>query len=371
MASTIDDPPQYDNNGNLTSKNDARNITTTLGYDSLNRLTSKSYNDTPQTPPVYFYYDAQSLLTGAPTFTRGYSIGRLVAVTYGSGSSAGTYLGYDALGRVVRHIQQTDSVNYLSEATYNVSGAMKTQTYPSVPGASDRRTVSYNYDGAARLSSLASAATTYAAAASVSSISYKPHGGLESETLGNSLIHQMVYNTRLQPTSIKLGTSGAPTSVLNLTYDYGTTNNNGNVLGTVNTIGFLTLSQSYTYDSLNRIATATETSSSTGSSWSQRNGYDRYGNRWIDLGGGVQSLSFNTANNRITGKTYDPAGNLTQDGATTYGYDAENHMVKVNSVESYRYDGEGKRVRKLSGENTRFVYGMRWSSNSGHKTLAT
>jgi hypothetical protein len=30
------------------------------------------------------------------------------------------------------------------------------------------------------------------------------------------------------------------------------------------------------------------------------NAHDRYGNRWIVLGGGSQSLYFNTANNRIT-----------------------------------------------------------------------
>src|SRR6476469_11246971 len=85
-----------------------------------------------------------------------------------------------------------------------------------------------------RFGSLTSSATSYAAATSLSSILYKPHGGLESETLGNGLIHQQTYNSRLQPITIKLGTSGSPTSVLNLTYDYGTTDNNGNVKSHVN-----------------------------------------------------------------------------------------------------------------------------------------
>jgi hypothetical protein len=126
--------------------------------------------------------------------------------------------------------QQTDSVNYLVDATYNKAGAMLTETYPVVPGAADRRTVSYTFDMAGRLSALASAATTYAPAASVGSISYAAHGGLASETLGNNLIHGLVYNNRRQPTQIKLGTAALPTSVLNLTYNYGTTTNNGNVL---------------------------------------------------------------------------------------------------------------------------------------------
>jgi RHS repeat-associated protein len=350
----------YDSNGNLTSKTDARSITSSFTYDALNRVITKGYtNDGGVTPPVNYYYDNASLPTGAPSFTRGYSTGRLVAVTYGSGSSNGDYRGYDELGRVIRQVQQTDGVNYLTEATYYLNSAMATETYPSVPGASDRRTVSYSLDSAARLSSLSSSATSYAAAASLSSISYEPHGGLASETLGNILIHQVSYNTRLQTTDIKLGTSGNPTSVLNLTYSYGTTDNNGNLKSHVNTIGSLAITNAFSYDSLNRLSSATETSTA-GGGWTETNGYDRYGNRWIDLGGGNQSLTFSTTTNRITtsGYSYDSAGNLIAAGGVSYGYDAENHLITFNSTTGYKYDGEGRRVRKLIGENTRFIYGI-------------
>jgi len=109
------------------------------------------------------------------------------------------------------------------------------------------------------------------------------------------------------------------------------------------------------YDALNRLQTAQENS---GASWSQTNGYDRYGNRWIDLGGGVQNLYFNASNNRISGWSYDAAGNLLNDTVHAYTYDAENKISKVDNVAAYVYDGEGHRVRKLVGENTRFVYGI-------------
>jgi RHS repeat-associated protein len=356
----------YDNNGNLTSKTDPRttsgsNWTTAITYDALNRPVTKSYsNDGGVTAPINYYYDNVSLPSGAPSsFNRGYASGRLVAVTYGSSSSNGDYNGYDELGRIVRHVQQTDSVNYLTEATYYLNSALATETYPAVPGASDRRTVSYSLDAAARLSSLSSSSTSYAAGASLSSISYKAHGGLDSETLGNSLIHQLSYNTRLQTTAIKLGTSGSPTSVFNLSYDYGTTDNNGNVKSQVNTIGSLAITQTYSYDSVNRLGATVETTTS-GTGWTETNGYDRYGNRWIDLGGGSQNLTFSTTTNRITssGYSYDAAGNLTSDGTVSYGYDAENHLISLNSTTAYRYDGGGRRVRKLVGENTRFVYGI-------------
>ncbi|HEV8589320.1 MAG TPA: RHS repeat-associated core domain-containing protein [Pyrinomonadaceae bacterium] len=343
----------YDNNGNILTKIDARSITTTIAYDALNRPTAKTYSD--GTPNVAYFYDAQALPGGAPSFDRGYSTGALVTVTYGGGS-AGTYRGYDALGRVVRQYQQTDSVNYLVEAVYAPWG-MTSETYPAVPGSGDRRTVTYTPDSAGRLASLNSNATTYAPAASVSSIGYASSNALNTETYGNSLVHAISYNNRLQPTEIKLGTIGNPTSILSLAYNYGTANNNGNVQSLTYNGGGLSYTQSFGYDSLNRLTTSNENG---GASWSQTNGYDQYGNRWIDYGGGVHNLSFSTGNNRITtaGFSYDAAGNLTDDTIRAYTFDAESKIKTVDSVTAYVYDGEGHRVKKLVGENTRFVYGI-------------
>src|SRR5260370_38988522 len=70
--------------------------------------------------------------------------------------------------------------------------------------------------------------------------------------------------------------------------------------------------------------------------------------------------SFSSTTNRITtsGFSYDSAGNLTNDTNHSYTYDAENKIIKVDGTTAYVYDGEGKRVRKLVGENTRFAYGI-------------
>lgn len=365
----------YDNNGNVLVTTDARAVSTHVSYDELNRPTRRWYNNSSNTSSttngnlpsgvaatdeVAFYYDSQTLPSGAPSFTRGYSTSALVAVTYGGGS-AGTYRGYDALGRVVRQYQQTDSVNYLVEASYSVN-TMSSETYPSVPGGSDRRTVSYTPDSAGRLSSLSSSATSYAPAASVSSIGYASHDGLNTETYGNSLIHAVSYNNRLQPTEIKLGTTSNSTSVIDLTYSYtnSTTANNGNVLSAGYSGGGLSYTQSFSYDSLNRLSTATETTGST-TNWSQTNAYDRYGNRQIDYGGGSYNLSFSSSTNRITtsGFSYDSSGNLTNDSMHTYAFDGNDKIKSVDSTTTaYLYDGEGRRVKKLLGESTRFVYGI-------------
>ncbi|HEY0377477.1 MAG TPA: RHS repeat-associated core domain-containing protein [Pyrinomonadaceae bacterium] len=362
---------QYDANGNLTKRVDPRfipnsttvKITTTWTYDALNRPATKLYNDA--TPDIYFYYDAQTLPAGAPTFTRGYSSGRLVGMTYGAATaSAGAYYGYDALGRTLRRIQQTDSINYQADATYNRAGALVTETYPAVPGATGRRVVTASFDTAGRLSSLSAATTGYSTySASVGSINYAAHGGLLTETLGNNLDHALVYNSRLQPTQIKLGTDASPTSMLYLTYNYGATVNNGNVLDVIERIGTWTRKQIYTYDSLDRLDNTSETNGSTTTPlWTEDNAYDRFGNRW-EVSGGLPSLSFNAGNNQINtaGYVYDAAGNLTDDTVHTYGYDAENRVKTVDAVaNTYIYDGDGKRVKKYFplADQLRFVYGV-------------
>ncbi|HEX8140050.1 MAG TPA: hypothetical protein VF544_20985, partial [Pyrinomonadaceae bacterium] len=108
---------QYDDNGNLVLKVDARGVRTLYTYDDMNRVLSRRYeNDPASTPGVFYYYDAQALPGGAPDFDRGFSKGRLVATLYGNAldaagnnlSTMGTYLGYDALGRVKRSIQRTN-----------------------------------------------------------------------------------------------------------------------------------------------------------------------------------------------------------------------------------------------------------------------
>ena len=250
----------------------------------------------------------------------------------GSTSTTGDY-GYDAAGRVLRKIQRIDSTDYLVEASYNVSAAT-TMTYPSVPGYSDRRVATPSFDYIGRVQSLSSSATSYAEAASVSSVSYASHGAPASETYGNNLVHQIGYEPkRLQVNDIKLGTSGSPTSIAEITYSYGTTANNGNLQSTSYSGGGLSYTQSFSYDSLNRLDTATETTGST-TNWSQSNSYDRYGNRAIIISG-TPTPSFSSSTNRITGLSYDSSGNVTNDGVHTYLYDSENHILKVDGTAQY------------------------------------
>jgi RHS repeat-associated protein len=357
----------YDGSSNLLTKLDARGITTTYAYDALNRVTSRTYTDS--TPAVAYKYDAQALPGGAPSgFNRGSSVGRLVAVNYGGGS-AGSYSGYDVLGRANVSVQQTDAQNYGFTYAYNLASEMTTESYPS------GRTITNAYDAGGRLSSVNGQKTGEANKTYASSFSYTPHDAVASMQLGNGKWEHTTFNSRLQPTQIGLGTSATNSSLLQLDYGYGTIANNGNVLSQTITVAGspnVVMSQIYGYDSLNRLQTASE---NIGSSWSQTYGYDRYGNRWVSASVGYtlssltpqSSSAFNTANNKLIASQYDNAGNQTVDAQTRqFTYDAENRQLTFNTTAGqYFYDGDGHRVKKIDSTGTTvFVY------NAGGQLIA-
>ncbi|MBA3632391.1 MAG: hypothetical protein H0W58_06215 [Acidobacteria bacterium] len=206
---------------------------------------------------------------------------------------------------------------------------------------------------------------------------YTAAGAVSSMQLGNGRWESTIYNSRLQPTQIALGTAQNGVDLLKLDYTYNTPNradNNGNVQSQTITVpnGF-TATQNYTYDSLNRIKQATETING-GQSWKQTFLYDRYGNRNFDtsqtttLGSCSQTQcnpTVNVANNQFNsgqGYTYDSSGNVIADAeGRSFNYDAENKQKSVSNtsgtIGTYFYDGDGKRGKKVSAtETTIFVY---------------
>jgi hypothetical protein len=64
------------------------------------------------TPPVFYFYDDYSTApSGAPAWPGTPSKGRLIGVTYGTGSD-GTYYKYDTTGRVATNHQRMGTSNY-------------------------------------------------------------------------------------------------------------------------------------------------------------------------------------------------------------------------------------------------------------------
>jgi RHS repeat-associated protein len=160
-------------------------------------------------------------------------------------------------------------------------------------------------------------------------------------------------------------------------YGDGGTNNNGNLYRMEH---FIPANDSvsnwameidyYGYDALNRISGMSEVNATyisgvyqETSSVAQNFGYDRYGNRKItSVTGSVNNYNptYDASTNRISGLTYDSAGNITYDVVSggTMTYDAENHLVTASSGGTYTYDGEGKRVKRTaSSQEWWYVYG--------------
>ena len=145
------------------------------------------------------------------------------------------------------------------------------------------------------------------------------HSAIAQLTLVNGQAEQTCFNVRLQPTGIRLGAGITPNcsnpgpDFLNLVYDYGSTNNNGNLLGQTITRQGQTWVQSYppaAYDGVNRL-----TAPSEAGGWSHTYTYDNFGNRAVTAGnvpypGLTPSAIAQYSNNRWygTGVDYDPAG---------------------------------------------------------------
>jgi RHS repeat-associated protein len=352
----------YDDNGNVTTHTDARNVVTCYGtwggsscdtrtgYDALNRPMKKTYSDS--TPGVTYTYDDSSVSNSKGRLTQ---VSSTVSKTnyFGYDTMGQVIGGYDAMGRVTASSQVTNGQTYTFAYGYNLAGGMTSETYPS------GRTVSTGYDTTGRINGVTgSGDKTYA-----SSFTYWPHGAMNVMKLGgttNPLWEHAEYKSRLQPTEIGLGTSGTDSSTLKLFYDYGLNTNNGNVLSQRITISGptgLDLTDNYSYDWLNRLTGISESAG-----WNQTYGYDRYGNRNSAESSTdymkVQRPNISPSTNRITeaNYAYDMAGNLTQglniDGAVqTFSYDAENRQTqyKVNGVVKgeYSYDGDGRRSKRV------------------------
>jgi YD repeat-containing protein len=108
--------------------------------------------------------------------------------------------------------------------------------------------------------------------------------------------------------------------------------------------GATTRTMSYSYDGLYRLQTAVETGATT-NSYSYT--YDRAGNRTRVTVNGLTTNFTYTGANRRTDLSYDAAGNLLNDGTTTYSYDALNRMVSQGGV-AHAYNGDGVLVRGAS-----------------------
>jgi len=330
-------------------------------------------------PDVTFYYDGTGL-DSIPSYSKGKTTRVASSVSESRNTS------FDSMGRLLTSQQITDGQAYSFGYAYNLSGALIEETYPS--GRVVKNTLNSNGE-LAQVQSKKNSSTGYWTYAS--SFSYSAAGAVTSMQLGNGHWETSEFNERLQVTKIGLGTTDSLKNILELDFGYtgaDPTNtvsdrNNGSMrsqtikVPAVGSNAAFDAVQTYTYDTLNRIASAAETVSST-QTWKQTFSYDRYGNRTFDAAntttlGSCSTVVCNptigTSNNRFStgqGYSYDADGAVTQDATgQRFGYDSEDRQKEFYSSSNagstpdatYTYDGEGKRIKKVTAtEMTVFVY---------------
>jgi len=205
----------YDLNGNLSSKTDARNVTTSYTYDALNRLTSKTYSG-PNTNSAADAIAAATLAscyqydTGPSGISGGNFIGRLTYEWTQSGTcqtsipssgyqSKRTILAYDAMGRVKQeqqcHLSKcTTGTPFSQIMNYDLAGNRTSYT-----NGIQSLIFGHVYDAAGRLQGVNSSWIDNDHPMSLFTVgSFYPNGAVGSATVGLGIYVTNTYDKRFR-----------------------------------------------------------------------------------------------------------------------------------------------------------------------------
>jgi RHS repeat-associated protein len=349
----------YDADGNLLQKTSPApnpnppqpTQTVSYCYDELHRVTGKGYGAQScplATPVVTYAYDSGANAKG-----------HLTSLTDQAGT--GSY-NYDIMGRLTTETRTLIGANNASipktvSYEYNLDGSLYKLHYPS------SAVVTYTPNFAGRTLSAMDGDIKY-----VTGATYSPNGALTSFVSGNSstfagITNSFAYNNRLQPLTMSATTPSQ--TVYSIGYDFHLGNgDNGNVFGITN-YKDQNRNQTFTYDALNRLASAQNTGTDCNAMvlqnktkyWGNSYGYDAWGNllQKTITKCGAENLSVTAdARNRLhafgTDYQYDGAGNMTYDATAnlSYNFDQENRLTGAAGY-TYTYDSDGNRVRKSNG----------------------
>jgi len=183
--------------------------------------------------------------------------------------------------------------------------------------------VAYAFDTMGRLNTMGDNGT---ATNVINATSYGPSNELLSMT--GLVSETRTYNSMLQLTQLT-------NNAANITYAYSATQNNGKITSQTDNISGEQVQ--YTYDALNRLASALATSNS----WGQSYNYDGFGNLTDQnvTAGSAPSyhVVFNAANNRVNGDCADANGNEGACVGGTNTFDIENRLVAAGPGQNGQY----------------------------------
>jgi RHS repeat-associated protein len=352
----------YDLDGNLLQKtsplaNQTGSATQIVSYcyDELHRVTDKSY--TPQPPVIGQPCTLTGVVVHEAYDSGANAKGKLTSLADQAGTAS---YSYDVLGRLTGETRVISGISKSLSYGYNVDGSIKTMTYPS--GA----TVTYTPDSASRsVSAIDSAhSINYATGAT-----YNAPGSMVYLINGSTgtfagMTNTYSYNKRLQP--INMSSVLPSQTVYSIGYDFHLgSGNNGNVWGITN-YKDANRNQTFTYDALNRLASAQNTGTdclakvlqNKNEYWGNSYSYDAWGNLTNKIvtkcgaeGLGVTADVHNWIHATSTPDyQYDAAGNMTFNATPptqNYSYDPENRLTGAAGY-AYIYDADGNRVEKVT-----------------------
>jgi RHS repeat-associated protein len=365
----------YDAAGNVYERTDPRGVITNYGYDSLNRITSKTYDTSKvwtgvpvaATSNVGYLYDIELQGWGWtpqtspswPNVSQTNLVGRLSSVSVGSpGANAWTVYGYDQNGRTILKSEclpiDCGNNHHDMHYKYDLAGNLafydrgldvaRNSTYPNqgyyYGGFTEQ------YDGAGNLLAVTGdTAGTNTATNIWSNPDYFPTG--QPYTVLGLGLYNLKYSVAPRGwVTGQLITNATGTSIWQSSASY---NINGTISTTTDThAGGWT----FTYDNLNRIATANSPVGNIAYTT------DPFGNKHkqTPTWGMAPSSDYGSpaATNGLIGNglLYDlgssDAGNVIFDGFHHYMYDAEGRLYEVDYTTAtptcFTYDGDGDRV---------------------------
>lgn len=350
---TDNDPNQgtwtysYNALGQLLSQTDAKNQTTRISYDVLGRITKREAADFNS----QWTYD--TAVNGK---------GKLAQATASNG-----YLrthSYDSLGRLVQTTTTVDNQSYNLSTTYDSQGRIQGTTYPT--GFSYKN--EYNALGfLTKVKSEDGLRTYWQISDSAGANASDAMGRVLKATLGNGIVVNRSYDAKTGQLSGQWsGNNGAFNNVQNEVYQF---NDAGNLQSRTDYLS--NLSETFQYDALNRLTSATVLGQAA-----QTVQYDKVGN--ILFKSDVGYYRYNAAHPQAVADicrngfaadgncglpyasySYDANGNVTTGGGRDYVWTAFNKplsLTRNGKTESFTYDADFERIKHVHTDGATSLY---------------
>ncbi|AYQ29532.1 MULTISPECIES: Ig-like domain repeat protein [unclassified Polaromonas] len=338
----------YDANGNVLTKTDARGKLTQYAYDNLDRLKRVQY---PTGTDTLIEYDGGSTPTPA-------AVGELTKITDASGQAVYTY---DSMGRKTGKTQTTGAKTFTVGYTWGDTGTaldkLTAITYPS------GTKINYSYNAYGDVSGITVnppnangvGTNTGTSLPMISAITQNAESKLTGWTWASAKTQAIAYDGNGEIAAYNLGDSTGTGSAAGIRRTV-TRDSAGRITGYThisNGTAVPALDQSFGYDNLNRLISATQNGTAIQYS------YDATGNRTAKAVSGTSyPNTISATSNKLTqtqdaGGTatiqHDAAGNITSDGTNTYTYTDRGRlatMINAGGTVSYSYNALELRVAK-------------------------